>query len=151
MMLLRPRERSGKQRDPFKQQHNTWLRAYADAYSVRERFPKVEQIVFEMVFTDLKELARYSPQMRRFSPSAKAFFAFACPRTLCLGGGFDLDSIIVAMLDSGATASIGNLECHGCLAPARSENANCLLQLHYRIQISYGAPPTSASGRPSRI
>lgn len=155
MMLLRPRDRSGKQGDgkqgdSFKQQHNAWLRAYAEAYSVRERFPKVEQVVLEMVFTDPRKLVKHSPQMHSFSPSAKAFFAIACPRTLCLGGGFDLDSIVVAMLDGGATASIGTLECQGWLAPARGENARCLLQMHYRIQLSDEAPQASNSDPPAR-
>ena len=139
-MLLRHQDASKKPGDSFRRQQETWRRAYAEAYSLRERFPKVEEIVFEMAFTDLKGIGTYSPQMRSLSASAKAFFAIACPRTLCLDGGFDLDSIIRTMLGCGGTTSAGTLECQGWLDPARPENARCLLQLHYRLQVRYDAP-----------
>ena len=112
---------------------------------MQERFPKIEQLVLDMAFTDLQKIGRYSPQMRSFCASAKAFFAIACPRTLCLDGGFDLDSILLTMLGSGATTSIGTLECRGWVTPARAENARCLLQMQYRLQAHYDAPQASST------
>jgi hypothetical protein len=147
MMLLRHQDASKKPGDSFRRQQETWRRAYAEAFSLRERFPKVEEIVFEMAFTDLKGIGTYSPQMRSLSASAKAFFAIACPRTLCLEGGFDLDSIIGTMLGCGGTTSGGRLECHGWLDPARPENARCLLQLHYRLHVRYDAPTAGRQRR----
>jgi hypothetical protein len=140
-----------KQEDSFRQQRETWRRAYAEAHSVRERFPEVEQLVLDMAFTDLKGIGRYSPQMRSFSASAKAFFAIACPRTLCLDGGFDLDSTILAMLASDRIMSIGTLECRGWVDPARPENARCLLQMRYQLQARYVAPKASGSGQSTRV
>jgi hypothetical protein len=78
--------------------------------------------------------------MRSFSASAKAFFAFACPRTLCLHGGFDFDPLIVDLIAAGDTIATGTVECRGGLGRTPSEDTRCLLQLHYRIQISYRAP-----------
>jgi len=140
-----------KQEDSFRLQRETWRRAYAEAHSVRERFPKVEELVLDMAFTDLKGIGRYSPQMRSFSASAKAFFAIACPRTLCLDGGFDLDAIILAMLATGQSMSIGTLECRGWMDPARPENARCLLQMRYHLRARYAAPTASSSGESTRV
>jgi hypothetical protein len=111
---------------------------------MRERFVQVEQLVVDITFTDLKGTGHYSAQVRSLSRSAKAFFAFACPRTLCLAGGFDLDSIIRAMLDAERATAVGTLQCHGWVDPSRAEHARCLLQLHYRLQARYGAPEVGA-------
>ncbi len=157
MMLLWRRDgspmpsESKKQQDSFGHQRETWRRAYAEAHSVRERFPSVEQLVLDMAFTDLTGIGRYSPQMRSFSASAKAFFAIACPRTLCLDGGFDLDSMILAMLATDRTMSSGTLECRGWVHPARPDNARCLLQMRYRLQARYAAPKASRSGQSTRV
>jgi hypothetical protein len=131
--------------DSFKRQQETWRRAYAAASNLRERFPQVERLVVDMAFTDVRQTGRYSAQMRSFSPSAKAFFAIACPRTLCLDGGFDLDSIVLDLLGSGQTASTGILECRGWVDPTRPEHARCLLRMHYRIQVVYDAPESRLS------
>jgi hypothetical protein len=151
MIMLVNRDGNGKQGGAFKQQHETWRRAYAEAYRVQERFPKVEQLVFDMAFTDLKKIGRYSPQMRSFSASAKAFFAIACPRTLCLDGGFNLDPILLTLLGTEATTSIGTLECHGWVMSTHTENERCLLQMHYRLQARYDAPEASASNQRTHV
>ena len=150
MMLLRHQDANKKPGDAFRRQQETWRRAYAEAYTLRERFPTVEQLVVDTAFTDLKEIGIYSPQMHSFSASAKAFFAIACPRTLCLDGGFDLDSILLAMLRNDRTTSIGTLECQGWLNPTRPESARCLLQMHYRLRVLYDAPQASASNQCTR-
>ena len=147
MILFRQSDGNRKQKDAFQRQHEMWRRAYAEAHSLRERFPKVDQLAFEVVFTDLKGIGSYSPQMRSFSASAKAFFAIACPRTLCLDGGFDLDPIIRTMLGSSETASIGILACQGWLDPTRTQDACCRLQMHYRLQIRYDAAQANTSNR----
>jgi hypothetical protein len=133
--------------DSFRRQQEVWRRAYAEAQSVRECFPKVEEIVFEMAFTDLKQLGTYSPQMRSLSASAKAFFAIACPRTLCLDGGFDLDSVIRSMLACGGTTGGGTLECNGWVDPARPDHARCHLKMKYRLHVSYNTPQAGAQRR----
>jgi hypothetical protein len=140
MMLTRHKDAGKTTGDSFRQQHEAWRWAYAEAPRMQERFPKVEELVFDMVFTDVKKMGRYSPQMRSFSASAKAFFAIACPRTLCLDGGFNLDPILLAMLGTGATTSSGILECGGWVKTTPTENARCLLQMHYRLQARYDAP-----------
>ena len=150
MMLLRNKETNRKQGDSFRQQQENWRRAYAEALSLRERFPHVEQLVLEMAFTDLQEFGTYSPQMRSFSAPAKAFFAIACPRTLCLDGGFDLDVVVCTMLARGGVTAAGTLVCQGQINPTRPDHAPCQLQMHYRFEVLYDAPQVAAPKRRSR-
>jgi hypothetical protein len=135
MILLRHRKQNPG--DSFRRQDESWRRAYAGAHSLRERFPGVEQLVAEMSFVDMKELGIYSAQMRSLSPSAKAFFAVACPRTLCLEGGFDLDAVVAKMIAGGKTSATGTLQCAGWIEPSRAQHARCLLRLSYRIRVAY--------------
>ena len=139
--------RNGKPVDSFRRQHEAWRRSYAAASCVQERFPKVELLVIDLAFIDVRRIGRFSPQMRSFSESAKAFFAIACPRTVCLDGGFDLDPIVLAMLGTKATTSNGTLECRGWMDPTRAENTRCLLRVHYRLGARYNAPQASTVKR----
>ena len=138
---------SKKQDNLFGQQRDEWRRAYAEALTVRERFPRVELLVIDMAFIDLKGVGRYSAQLRSFSPSAKAFFAIACPRTLCLHGGFDLEPLIVKLLHDQRAASTGNLKCNGWVHPDRREDARCLLQMRYRLEVLYDQSKASSASR----
>jgi hypothetical protein len=126
--------------DSFRRQSESRRRAYAEARSLRERFPGVEEVVADLVFIDHKHLGVYSGQLRRSSAAAKAFFCIACPRALCLGGGFDLDPLIVEMIMTGNSAATGIVECVGWLDP-QCEHTRCLLQLSYRIDLRYVAKP----------
>ena|SRR5690348_14791161 len=126
-----------QQNDSFAQQRETWRRAYAEARTVRERFPRIECLTVDMVFCDSKRIGTYSPQMRILGASARAFFWFACPRTLCLHGGFDLDSIIQGSFKTERVDATGILRCEGWLHPVHSENSRCGLELHYSVCLSY--------------
>ena len=128
-----------RQDGSFEEQRETQRRAYAEARSVWERFPRLERLTIDMTFKDTKLLETYSSQMRSFGAAAKAFFVFACPRTLCLQGGFDLDPIIQSLFDSDRAKSSGILQCQGWLQPSRSDNARCRLELHYILHLAYEA------------
>src|SRR5215471_6024276 len=143
MMLGAYDGRNGKSADVFRRQDEAWRRAYAAATRLHERFPKLELVVIDLAFIDVRGMGRFSPQMRSFSGSAKAFFAIACPRTLCLDGGFDLDPVVLAMLSTEATTSNGTLECRGWMDPTRAENTRCLLRMHYRLDARYNTPQAS--------
>ena len=145
-MPSRPKEDSRHPPDSFKNQHENWRRAYADAMPMQERFPGVEQLVLDMTFVDPSRIGIYSPRMHGFSAAAKAFFAIPCPRTLCLDGGFDLDAVVHKMLAAGEVELNGILECHGWLDPARPDHARCKLQMHYRLQARFESPEAGAAG-----
>jgi hypothetical protein len=141
---------SKRQVDAFKRQREARRRAYAEAGCLRERFPDVEQVILEITFTDRRGIGTYSSQLHTFSPSAKAFFEVACPRTLCIDGGFDLANIILGMLARDGSTSTGTLECNGWLDPAHTETAHCILQMHYRLEARYKIAKPSDSSHPKR-
>jgi hypothetical protein len=140
-----------KQIDSFKRQRDVRRKAYAETLKLRERFPEVEQVVLEVSFTDSRRMGTYSAQMHSFFPGAKAFFEIACPRTLCVDGGFDLDTLVEAMLSSMRGTTIGTLECHGWLDPMHSSSARCLLRMRYRLQAWYGASKPQAAGETTHV
>ncbi len=139
---------SRPQEGSFEQQRETWRRAYAEAPSVRERFPKLERLTIDMTFCDVKRLGTYSPQMRGFGASAKAFFAFGCPRTLCLQGGFDLDPIIQSLFETHQAKSSGTLQCQGWLRQSHNDNTHCRLELRYSIHLQYEVSESTRVSRP---
>jgi len=149
ILLQQHKEGSRPPRDSFKLQEEAWRRAYAEATIMQERFPTVEQLVLNIAFTNLGRIGTYSPQMHSLSPSAKAFFAVACPRTLCLHGGFDLDSTVSAMLSVRATASDGTVECRGWVDPTCPDHARCGLQMYFRVQARYKAAEANTLSRRS--
>jgi hypothetical protein len=130
----------------YKRQRERLTSAYAEASSIRERFPQLEQLVLEFTFTDLQGTGSYSPQTHSLAAAAKAYFAVPCPRTLCLDGGFDLDAFVRAMLKSKQGSAKGTLICQGCLDPARKAHSSCGLRLEYRVEARYDEPALSQSG-----
>lgn len=140
MILLRNRNTKLKAGDSFRRQEESWRRAYAEANSLRERFPEIEQVIADMRFTDSKAMGVYSAQRRSFSASAKAFFSIPCPRALCLEGGFHLDTVVAQMIAGGLTTAEGTLECAGWIDASRTQHARCLLRLSYQIEVEYHAP-----------
>ena len=121
----------------YRLQADDWRRAYDRATSIRDRFPAVEELVVRVTFTDAQRFGTYSSLMHSFSPSARAFFAIACPRTLCLDGGFDLDATIVKLLRSKRPVATGTMECAGDAQRQPSGGGNCLLHMHYDLHVRY--------------
>jgi hypothetical protein len=133
--------------DSYARQHDAWRRAYAQAELLRARFPEVAHLSVELTFEDPHGAGHYSSQMRGFGPAAQALLAFACPRTLCLGGGFDLDPEVVAMIGREKQALSGSLVCDGHLRPkegSQSPTSPCGLRMHYRLTAAYEVAATEA-------
>jgi hypothetical protein len=137
MITLSSRSRHVREGDAFKRQQETWRRAYAEALSLRERFPGVEQLVIEMSFSDARAIGTYSPITHSFSPSAKAFLVVPCPRTLCLDGGFEIEPIVIRVLQAGKRSAVGTLRCGGRLEQGALGSSACDLRMNYRIELHY--------------
>jgi hypothetical protein len=137
--------------DSFKRQQEGWRHAYAHAPSVRERYPDVAQLIVHLTFVDARAMGRYSAQMHSFSPSAKGFFAIPCPRTLCLGGGFDLHQVVEQMIAAKQDSACGSLVCAGSTDPAHPRAGACRLELTYEIRVEYGALVTHRAGALSPV
>jgi hypothetical protein len=129
--------RSVKHDGKYRLQADCWRSAYDRSTSIRDRFPAVEELVVRVTFTDTQRFGTYSSLMHSFSPSARAFFAIACPRTLCLDGGFDLDATIVILLRSRRQVATGTMECAGDAQPHLADGRNCQLHMHYDVHVKY--------------
>ena len=126
-----------KQAGAYKQQRENRRRAYVDTPSLRQECPRVEQLVVQLTFADPKGIAQHSPQMHTYSPAAKAFFAIACPSSMCLHGGFDLGPAIAEMLGGGVESVTGTATCPGWRGPTRTDADRCLIEMRYRLSVSY--------------
>jgi hypothetical protein len=126
-----------KQASAYKQQRESRRRAYVDTPSLREECPRVEQLVVHLTFVDPKGFAQHSPQMHTYSPAAKAFFAVACPSSMCLHGGFDLGPAITQMLAAGGESVTGTATCPGWRGPTRNDADRCLIEMRYKLSVSY--------------
>ena len=126
-----------KQRNAYRHQREMRRRAYASTACLREEFPQVEQLVLEMHFTDPRGIVHYSPQMHSFSPGARAFFAVACPCSMCIDGGYDLAPVIAQMMDRGDEDAAGTMECPGWQHPDRAEQHRCRVRMHYHLAAHY--------------
>ncbi|MCC7546288.1 MAG: hypothetical protein IT532_00835 [Burkholderiales bacterium] len=130
-------DRGGRNTDTFKRQSEQWRHAYAQAGTMGELFPKVEELLIASTFVDPISLGHYSPRQHIIFPAAKAFFAFACPRTLCLHGGFRLEEVVIKALKAGKVSASGTLECPGHMEPPESQPVPCSLRMDYRIDVRY--------------
>ena len=126
-----------RQLDAYKQERDTRRRAYLSAPSLREKFPRVEQVALELTFSDPSGVGKHSPQTHMLGPAARAYFEVACPCSECLAGGFDLSTVISEMLARGRTKVSGKLSCHGWQDRGRACEHRCLLELRYRATASY--------------
>jgi hypothetical protein len=97
----------------------------------------MEQLTLQLVFTDASGLSSYSPEMRTFAPAATAFFEIPCPSAMCMGGGFDLGSVIWKLSTRAAHESSGRLDCQGRDSTDERDPHYCPLQLHYRVTVAY--------------
>jgi hypothetical protein len=144
-----------RQLDAYKLERDTRRRAYLSAPSLREKFPRVEQVALELTFSDPTGIGKHSPQTHTLGPAARAYFEVACPCSACLAGGFDLSAIIADMLSRGRRKVSGKLSCHGWQDRGRVCEHRCLLELRYSATASYepsvDAPIRARLERPNRL
>lgn len=133
------RGNTAKQPDSFKHQVELWRNEYAHATSLRERHPELDALVIDCRFIDPTNFGTYSPRTQSFYPAAKAFFGFACPRLLCLNGGFRLDEVVRQLVESRKAEASGILECTGHLHPQDAQPTPCRLRLQYKVDAQLSA------------
>jgi hypothetical protein len=121
----------------YKQQRESRRRAYVDTPCLREELPGVEQLVLRLTFADPKTATRHSPQTHTYAPAAKAFFAVACPSSMCLHGGFALGPAIAKMLTDSADEVTGTATCPGWRGPTRTDADRCLIEMRFTLTVSY--------------
>jgi hypothetical protein len=104
----------------------------ARSAAMRDAFPKIGQLRFELTFGGTRSL-QPSPQVHTLYPAAAAFFRFACPCADC-NGDFDLTDPVIALVKDGVAASRGQLVCNGTRRDRPLGSAACSVRLDYRIK-----------------
>lgn len=64
-------------------------------------------------------------------------FSLGCPYHECIGGGHDLDPIVVEMVQGKERRRTGALICHGWQDAERVGKHECPCHLDYEIEIDY--------------
>jgi len=114
--------------------------ARAASAALRDRFPQVTTLRFELRFED-RDGRPPSPQQHTLYPAARAFFRFACPCSEC-DGDFDLGPAVTALVGElsesrrAVTGAVsGQLGCEGWRARERANSRPCTIELHYRLSL----------------
>ncbi|MCW5619712.1 MAG: hypothetical protein KIS79_01195 [Burkholderiales bacterium] len=121
----------------YKQQRDGQRRAYSLSSSLVETYPALDQLVLKMTFSD--PLGAGSQQAHMFAAGAKAFFFIACPCSICLEGGFDLESVVAKLVAARREQGAGELTCRGWRSIARDDEHRCLTKLSYSMSLLYKA------------
>lgn len=112
-----------------------WRHERAAALTLREAFPAVQQLRFELNFKSTTTSTPTS-QSHVLHPPARAFFEFRCPYSDC-DGQFDLTHAVNAALADPAHQAEGMLECCGARASDRGSRQPCQLRLIYTVTAIY--------------
>lgn len=108
-----------------------------DKPRIRDKYPDVSKIAINL--SSRAPFEKTEPTIRGFSmgPDAHADFVFRCKNTECVGGGFDLTSEIVEMLDSGEQNRHGRRVCKGWDGKDNVGHQRCYYELNFVINVSY--------------
>jgi hypothetical protein len=131
---------SEKPLDTYRYEREERHRAYLNTGLLRDEFPRIEQLTLQLVFTDASGMSSYSSQMRSFAPAAIAFFEIPCPSAACMGGGFNLGSVIWKLSGRAGHETAGRLDCQGRDSTDERDPHYCPVQLHYRVTVAYADP-----------
>jgi hypothetical protein len=119
-------------------------RAYLNTRPLRDEFPRIGELTLQLTFTDESRLSSYSAQKRTFAPAANAFFEIPCPSTMCIGGGFDLGSVVWNLSNRAANETSGMAVCQGHCGTDERDPRPCALRLHYHVTVAYLGSPALA-------
>ena len=131
---------SDKPLDTYRHEREERRRAYLSTPPLRHEFPRIEQLTLQLIFTDASGLSSYSAQMLTFAPAATAFFEIPCPSAMCMGGGFDLGSVIWKLSTRAGHETSGRVDCQGRDSTDERDPHYCPLQLHYHVTVAYAGP-----------
>lgn len=111
-----------------------WRHDRAAALALRDVFPAVQELRFELNF-ESSTTSTPTSQSHVLHPPARAFFEFRCPYSDC-DGQFDLTRAVNAALADPVHQTEGILECCGARARDRGSK-QCQLRLIYTVTAIY--------------
>lgn len=103
--------------------------------TIRERYPAVEVVEFQLEF--VPRIGRPFTLARHRKPNHSALFLFDCPSGECVGGGFDLNPSVHAMLREKEHRTEGGLVCRGWTNGRWRNTVRCNHELHFVAWADY--------------
>jgi hypothetical protein len=103
---------------------------------IKDNYPDVESITFEMNYKDFDNMADLSPDKYEKRPENYAHFKFDCPCKECIDGGYDLDIIVDKIIKENKN-NTGTIICKGWQDRERINKHRCWCELNYRIVVKY--------------
>ncbi len=128
---------SRKKPDIYEQEKQRRWEAYHRSPLLKEKYPKVTDLMVKMSFKDYDGGSNPEPRQEKYSPESKAFFKIACPHRECVSGGFDLSSAIDKLVTSRLGKLDGTITCQGWQDKERINKHRCFLELNYAISAKY--------------
>jgi len=123
---------------PLEQRRERDRRRRADAGSLAEAFPDVEQIRITLSFVE-PDGPGLAPQKHSFFPPATMILEFPCPHGDC-DGTFDLTSVAVELLSGKSTVTEGVTSCPGSRLASQATRQACVLRLRYHVAAIFREP-----------
>lgn len=117
------------------QRQDMWRRERAATPTMRNAFPRVEQLRLELKFVEGGPRLP-ADQAHTMHPAAQAFFAFPCPYTDC-DGRFDLSAAVTEALSKSAHRREGEIACTGHRLSDGASDRTCGLRLRYVLTARY--------------
>lgn len=111
------------------------------APTLRQLRPSADNVMVDLVF-DPDALLVQSPRLFSLYPAAKAHFVYACHFGDC-DGSFDLNIVILALLDRRASHTTGKLRCNGRKGRRGAAGCHCELGVQYNVVVKYGDEPAT--------
>jgi hypothetical protein len=103
----------------------------AMAPALRQVFPKVQQLRFDLVF-EARGPTSPAMQSHTLHEAARAFFEFPCPYADC-DGQYDLSAAVKTALAAKTHKAKGALQCAGKHGARVAADACCGLQLEFTV------------------
>ncbi len=111
--------------------HQKWVAAK----TVKEIFSDITKINVNIEFVDYDDSSKTFKKEQSWGANSKAIFEVACPYRECVDGGYDLQSVISCLYESGESECKGELVCQGWQDQERIGKNRCFLTAKYTLII----------------
>ena len=103
-----------------------------------EKFPALKSLSAILVYFAPDGVTRESEIKSTFNLTcAKSLFLFDCPNKECVGGNFDLSSVLSQAVNEQRESAAGETRCQGWQSKTTIGRAYCDHILRYKLNLSY--------------
>lgn len=106
--------------------------------SLAEKFPTLKSLTVNLEYFDTAGLRKNGEMTYKVNlHHAKSVFSFVCRNGECVGGDFDLSSVVAEAVSGRRKIAVGKLQCQGWRTKAKQNKVPCHNLLHYKLSLGY--------------